>query len=334
MSDNQKAYFAGAVGAVAGLVIGLVVAPSGPDIAEIEAVVSQRVDALETARAADMEALMSAQTALSERLDAVAAQAEASTQSVSQMADEIGAQVAGISDEVGSRVAGISDEIGNRVSGLGDSVSSALEEASAAQSSAIASVLARLRSGDSATPAPEAAPEAGQSGSGESADTTAAPVSGNRVGETVSLAEDRIRAFVSRIDGEARRARLLINGETAELGDGEQLDFSAAGTDCRLQVLGIGNGQVALDGNCGDALPDPEGLTPGATASLADGAVRVFVSAIDEEAGTARLAVNGLTTSRTAIGETLDVPTDSGPCAVTVTGIDRGHVTLIATCGG
>ncbi len=320
MSDNQKTFFAGAVGAVAGLVIGLVAAPSGPDIGEIEAVVASKVDALETARAADMDALMSAQTALTERLDAVAAEASASSGAVSKLAEDIG-----------TRVDGLGAEIGARVAGLGDSVTSALEEAGAAQSSAIGSVLARLRGADAEAPA------AAESADGAPADApaaAAAPVSGSGIGETIVLADGAIRAFVSRIDEAAQRVRLQINGETTELGAGDEIDVSAGGTDCRLGVSGIGGGQVALDGTCGDALPAPEGATPGATVALADGAVRVFVSGIDDAGQTARIAINGLVTQTAGVGESVDVTTEGGPCAVTVTGIDRGHVSLDAACGG
>ncbi len=321
MSDNQKTFFAGAVGAVAGLVIGLVAAPSGPDIGEIEAVVANRVNAIETARAADMEALMSAQTALTERLDAVAAEASASTGAVSQLAEDIGARVEGLGAEIGARVAG-----------LGDSVNSALAEANAAQSSALSSVLTRLRGAEAD------APEAGDTATAEAAPAeapaAAAPVSGSGIGETILLADGAIRAFVSRIDEAAQRVRLQINGETTDLGAGDEIDVSAGGTDCRLGVSGIGGGQVALDGTCGDALAAPEGATPGATLALADGTVRVFVSGIDAAGQTARIAINGTVTRKAGIGESIDVATEAGPCAVTVTGIDRGHVSLAAACGG
>lgn len=322
MSDNQKAFFAGAVGAAAGLVIGLVAAPSGPDISEIDAVIANRVAAIETARAADMEALMSSHAALTERLDAVAAEASASTGAVSQLAGDIGARVEGLGADIGARVAG-----------LGDSVNAALAEANAAQSSALSSVLTRLRGSEAD------APEAGDTATAEAAPAEApaaeaAPVSGSGIGETILLADGAIRAFVSRIDETAQRVRLQINGETTDLGAGDEIDVSAGGTDCRLGVSGIGGGQVALDGTCGDALAAPEGATPGEMLALADGNVRVFVSAIDAAGQTARIAINGLVTQKAGIGESIDVATEAGPCAVTVTGIDRGHVNLDAACGG
>ena len=76
----------------------------------------------------------------------------------------------------------------------------------------------------------------------------------------------------------------------------------------------------------------PDGITVGRTMMLMDGKIRVFVSAVNGDEGTARVAVNGQTVSTLRPRRSVELEIDEKPCKVTLDGIDRGHVTLSAAC--
>jgi hypothetical protein len=75
-----------------------------------------------------------------------------------------------------------------------------------------------------------------------------------------------------------------------------------------------------------------EGYTAGQTAVLSDGALRAFVSRVDDAAGAVRLRVNGADLTLVAgASETLTGP--NGECRITLDAIDRGHAALSGACG-
>jgi hypothetical protein len=76
----------------------------------------------------------------------------------------------------------------------------------------------------------------------------------------------------------------------------------------------------------------PAGQGVGETALLSDGAVRVFVSRVDDAAGSARLGINGAQATLKP-GESHTFPSDGQDCRVTLAAIDRGHVVLAGGCG-
>ncbi len=78
-------------------------------------------------------------------------------------------------------------------------------------------------------------------------------------------------------------------------------------------------------------LPAPEGYAAGDTAIFSDGAFRVFVSRVDDPAGTARLSLNG-TMHDVAAGDSASIQTGTGGCTVSLDAIDRGHATLSGSC--
>ncbi len=78
-------------------------------------------------------------------------------------------------------------------------------------------------------------------------------------------------------------------------------------------------------------LPAPDGYAAGDTAIFSDGAFRVFVSRVDDAAGTARLSLNG-TMHEVAVGDTASIQTGTGGCTVSLDAIDRGHATLSGSC--
>ncbi|MGC9419753.1 MAG: hypothetical protein ACP5EN_12355, partial [Rhodovulum sp.] len=73
------------------------------------------------------------------------------------------------------------------------------------------------------------------------------------------------------------------------------------------------------------------GTGVGETAILADGAIRAFVSRVDEAGQTARLSINGAL-SEVAAGDTVAVAADGQDCSVTADAIGGGTVSLSATC--
>ncbi|TCP38709.1 hypothetical protein [Rhodovulum marinum] len=73
------------------------------------------------------------------------------------------------------------------------------------------------------------------------------------------------------------------------------------------------------------------GTGVGETAILADGAIRAFVSRVDEAGQTARLSINGAL-SEVAAGDTIAVAADGQDCSVSVDAIGGGTVSLSASC--
>ncbi len=76
----------------------------------------------------------------------------------------------------------------------------------------------------------------------------------------------------------------------------------------------------------------PVGFTPGQTAVLSDGALRAFVSRIDDAAGTAWLRVNG-TDMMLEAGATETLASPAGDCRITLDAVDRGHAAISGACG-
>lgn len=81
------------------------------------------------------------------------------------------------------------------------------------------------------------------------------------------------------------------------------------------------------------AEPEIDGVRVGQTEVLMDGAVRVFVSSVDQEAKTARVAVNGL--SMEILGGYKDVTfeVDEKTCTLLLDDVVEGHVQISTECG-
>jgi hypothetical protein len=75
--------------------------------------------------------------------------------------------------------------------------------------------------------------------------------------------------------------------------------------------------------------PAGEPLRIGATTMIDEG-LRVFLSSVDEENGTARVAINGPTTTMLELGE----PVESAGCTVTLNGFSEGTAVVDGSCGG
>lgn len=168
-------------------------------------------------------------------------------------------------------------------------------------------------------------------------------------GSAMAALEERLAALESAISetaGTASSSAEELKAQLAELG--QSLEERLSRTAERLAAIGSGDTGGSADGSAAESAAGsqaesaaaseggdtslPEGLTSGHTALLADGALRVFVSRVDDEGGTARLSVNG-DLQTLSEGETVSVSTDDGSCAVTVDAIDRGHVSVSGSCG-
>jgi hypothetical protein len=75
-----------------------------------------------------------------------------------------------------------------------------------------------------------------------------------------------------------------------------------------------------------------EGHTPGQTVVLSDGALRVFVSRLDEAGGTAHVRVAGEDLALT-LGKPAIVTGDAGECQVTLDALGGGKAALSGVCG-
>lgn len=302
-----------------GLLVGYIAGSGGPSLKEIDAAVSARIDAATKAETERTDALEAKVADLGSRVDAVSEQVKSSADAVQ-----------GLGDRLGSNLADVAAKLGDSVNAAGATSVSALrsgldklEQSLAAIPSALAAKPgAKSEAGQPQAAAPGAAGQA----------TAAAPSgipAGNAAGETVILSETA-RIFISRVDDAAGEAFVYVDGAPTTLKVGETTPFQANGEDCELTLAAVDRGHASITGACGSDLPAASGTAPGAVAVLADGAVRVFVSAVDAEG--ARIAVNGVQTEDVAVGESIDVTAGEKSCKVTVTGIDRGHVALDAAC--
>lgn len=286
-----------------GLLIGYIAGSGGPSLADIDRTVTARVDAAGKAQAERVAALETRVADIGKQVDAVSAKVDSGSTALQ-----------GLSDRIGT-------DLGDLGTKLGDSVSAA----GASNLAALQGSLDRLKAALSAAPA--AAPT--QGGAAPAAAATGAPV-GSGAGETLILSNGAARVFVSRVDESAGEASVYVNGDATTLKVGETKAFSAGDQDCQVTLAALDRGHATLSGGCGSDLPQAAGTPAGTVVSLADGALRVFVSAVDANA--ARIAVNGVQTEEVAVGKSLDVAAGDKTCTVTVTGVDRGHVSLEGAC--
>ncbi|GFE52003.1 hypothetical protein So717_37560 [Roseobacter cerasinus] len=165
------------------------------------------------------------------------------------------------------------------------------------------------------------------------------------VGETAIFADGAVRVFVSAVDQDGGSARVSVNGETQSLSIGASAAVALDGGECAVALADVTEAGAIIGSDCGvettqatdaaaaDIPPAPEdGHTPGTTVSLADGALRVFVSALAADGSSARLAVNGIDVVAVASGTSIDVAAGDQACTLTVTGVGNGMVGLEGSC--
>lgn len=137
-------------------------------------------------------------------------------------------------------------------------------------------------------------------------------------GEAIAAVGDKVDSIV-----EAMHKRAAAMAERHKMIHGTA---AAAATDG-----GAADAADAPAAAGGDAAP--AGAGAGQTVALADGAIRVFVSSVDDETGAVRVAVNGFAMAETSsFGRPIAVDVDGKACAVKLEGIDRGHALFSAEC--
>ncbi len=150
---------------------------------------------------------------------------------------------------------------------------------------------------------------------------------GISVGNTAVLADGAIRVFASRVTEDG--ARLSINRELVSLDVGRSAPVETEGDSCRVFLVGVDRGHAQASVQCGDAVAVSEMVGPGATVVLNDGALRIFVSGISDDA--VRFAVNGQTLVSGASGDRADA---GEGCSVTVEDIADGKASFSHSCDG
>lgn len=154
------------------------------------------------------------------------------------------------------------------------------------------------------------------------------------VGALVKAQTEGVQGLGARIDGIVQQ----VSGQVDALGGGVSEAMKTQIQDLRGQLAGLIGGAPAggasgeatgvgvgtgVGSGVGSGVGNP--ATPGSTVTLADGKLRVFLSAADPAAGTARVAINGQTLVSLAIGNPLDVD----GCSVSLTGFDAAGAALI-----
>lgn len=329
----EKTWIWGGAGAVVGLLLGIAIAGDGRE-ARYAAERGQR----------QMEENLAAMSATVGKMDQSLADLggrvagiEASLKSVSEQGSGVQALSQRL-DQVGVELQGAVQELGGAMSDVGTSVTKSLAERMDGLRTALAGIGGR--SGEPAAEAASAAaPEAGAAPA-----AAAAPGAGELVamGSTVVFADGAVRVFLSGVDAEAGTARVAVNGPVAAT---VSLNAPEPVGDCTVTLTGFAENGATFDVGCGDAAAaaapagdatqasgEPAGsgkpVAIGAAETLVDGKLRVFLSAVDAEAGTARVAVNG----PQAISVSLGVPVEAAGCQVTLTGIGDGEATIDGSC--
>ncbi|WP_172331705.1 hypothetical protein [Mangrovicoccus sp. HB161399] len=331
---DSKVPIAAAVAGVVGVLIGTMMAPSGPDREEIAAIVSEKLAESQAAPDPLEGRIEDLQASVDERF------AELSGSMEPKMGD-LGSSVAALQEKFSGlettaqslmdRSATDLETLRAQIDGVASTLGKTMSEAAASQVAALQGQLDQLKGALAArqqAAAPAAAPAAQQA---------AAPVPRSAAGAltpgmTAMLADGALRVFVSRVSGEDRTARLSVQGQLASMEVGDTMLTMAGNDYCMVTLDGIAAGGAQISGACGDDLPAATGAGPGNTVVLDGGDIRVFVSRVEDWPQRARLSINGemkqLEPGRTAllaVGDKL--------CGVRLDAVDRGHASVSAACG-
>jgi hypothetical protein len=150
----------------------------------------------------------------------------------------------------------------------------------------------------------------------------------SRIAELAEAQSGRIEGLVQRLEGLGED----VSGGLSGIGSSVSQALSEDLDDLRAKVAALGARSAGEAEAAGEAAPSAAAGEPigiGQTASFGDGAARVFLSSADEEAGRARVAINGSTTQELEVG----TPVTAGDCSVTLTGFGAGQAYVSAECG-
>lgn len=289
---DQKVIATGLVSVLVGFGLGIVAAPSAPKLSEIGDTISEKL----APNAEANETLTQLVGDLDSKIEGLSARLDGLEQSVSDSS---------VKDAVA--------DLGTKFETLSSDVSSSLESTT----SSLGEKLSALSAATVAAP---------------SAMANDTPPEGITPGMTAVFKDGAVRAFVSRVDDNA--AALSINGTAKTLAVGGTTKVE----DCTITLDAVDRGHALISAACGEGAAteevalsgNAEAYGIGKTAALGEGAARVYVSGVDPEANTARLAVNGLTLSSYTGGSSIDI--DGSDCAVTVEEITASSVSLGYLC--
>lgn len=260
---------------------------------------------------------------------------EASDAAMSTATETLEARIAELEAALSETATATATQVDEKLAALEAGLASelaAVSEAAEAQASDLAALFDEMADAPetAAAPAPEAA----------ELDMPTADAVG--VGETAIFADGAVRVFVSALDQENGSARLSVNGNAHRLSVGASADVTLESGACAVALADVSDAGAIIGSDCGvetadvaaaDVPPAPEeGHTPGTTVSLADGALRVFVSALADDGSSARLAVNGIDTVTVASGSSIEVAAGDQTCTLIVTGVGAGMVGLEGSC--
>lgn len=223
------------------------------------------------------------------------------TQLQNRFAEQVDAAGEGTSEAIAAVTEKV-DALAADVASLSESTSDSISEGTAATGETLGAIEAQIASLADKTDAIQA--DLAEADEARAAIREAAASSGDAMSETLSGIQESISALESRL--------------------------AAIETDAPAEPAPEAETAAAPEPA---AEPEPEGVTPGNIEMLADGALRVFVSAVDDADATARIAINGIETQMLRVGRSARVDVDGQSCSVTLDGIDRGHVQLSGSCG-
>ncbi|MFK7941796.1 MAG: hypothetical protein AB8B85_02600 [Paracoccaceae bacterium] len=328
---KSESMFMGLGGLVLGVFVGMNVGNSGADKSE-----RRIMSDVDSTVAAMQEQVLALDGRLAGLEDSIAA-GEASR--------------ASLSEQIDGAVSALSDNLGN----MSASMAASIAEADAAQAAAMEERFAALSgsigkmASTAAAPAPVETAIAAAPATAE--ETPASTAQGTKVGQTASLLDGKARVFVSGMDADAGTVRVAVNGQgLAMLGGALPVTFDTDGETCTLNLDALDAGGAHMSAACIAAVETVVTPTPGPTASqeavasggepkgpgqtawLLDGKARIFVSGVDADAGTARVAINGLSTA--VLGGTRPVTFDAegATCTLQLDDLVEGRVKMSASC--
>jgi hypothetical protein len=148
---------------------------------------------------------------------------------------------------------------------------------------------------------------------------------GINAGKTALLADGAVRVFASRIVEE--EARLSVNGEMHTLPVGGSVAVMAGEDPCRVYLDALDRGHALVSARCGAEFAVSDLAGAGSTVLLGDGAVRVFVGSVQEDA--VRYSINGQTLMTGAAGDRQAI---GEGCAVMVEAVEDGQASFSHSC--
>lgn len=310
---DNKTLVVGAFALAIGVLLGMLLSPSGPGIDEIRKAMNEELAAAGEKTAAIEQKL----GGVADQVSALTGKVGAIETSAAALAAKVGTEAAGAGSEV--------ESLAKKIEELAGSLTSRVSEAAESHAAALRQGLAALA--PTAATAPAAAPAATPAAATPAATPTGDP-QGLTAGQTASFADGEVRVTVSRVDDATGAARLAVNGTVMTLAAGSATMVEP----CKVQLDSVDRGHAAISAVCGDELPAATGIAPGAAMVLGDGAARVFLSGVSADGSSARVAINGQSLQVIPAGG--KVPVEGTDCTVSVDSIDRGRVAFGYACGG